>query len=265
MKTFMINLEKDRHRWESAEPQLQRAGLDYERIPGILGRGLTSKDLAAHHSRQKASWRLARTLTPAELGCALSHLRTYREILKRGLSHALILEDDVVLPEGMAKLIENVAVVMPAASPVVCLLSPAETGSAKYAIKLAGGYDLRPFRAGYYASSYIVTRAAAVYLLSHLYPVGDVADCWERLKRAGELTILAVSPAPVTQNQLEFGSSTTDDIRASIGTSFTAKLIYRLRRLRNIIFGNLVERRWKKPGNVNASYVSHPIDALDAH
>ncbi|WP_321968700.1 glycosyltransferase family 25 protein [Paraburkholderia tropica] len=38
-----------------------------------------------------------RLITPSELGCALSHKKAYEALLRTGESHALILEDDVIL------------------------------------------------------------------------------------------------------------------------------------------------------------------------
>lgn len=262
MKVFVINLKMDHDRWASVEAQLQRAGLDYERMPAILGRSLGPQELAVHYSPLKSSWRQARELTPAEIGCALSHLRTYREIVKRGLSHALILEDDVVLEDGIAELLDDLASHMPAEVPIACLLSPAETAPSGQTVTLAGGYTLQPFEAGYFTSSYFLTRAAAAYLLADLHPVGDVADCWKRLKQTGKLTLFALTPAPVIQNQLEFGSSTTEDIHSALGGSFVSKMIYRLRRVRNILLAGLLERRWMVTAQPADPQAPHPIDGL---
>ena len=38
-------------------------------------------------------------LTPSEIGCALSHLKIYEEIIKRNLEFALIFEDDILIHE----------------------------------------------------------------------------------------------------------------------------------------------------------------------
>lgn len=264
MKVLIINLDKDRERWESVEAQLQRVGLDYERISGILGRDLTPQQRAIHYSPFRSSWRRARELTPAEIGCALSHLTAYREISMRGFSHALILEDDVVLEDGLAELLEALVSKMPSEEPLVCLLSPAEGGIAAKPVPLAGGYALQKFRAGYYTSSYALTRAAAEYLLGALHPVGDVADCWARLHRDGRLKLMIVTPPPVTQNQADFGSSTTEDIRAALGVSPASKLIYRLRRARNILLAWVLERRWRRQAKAVIPHASHPIDRLTA-
>lgn len=262
MKVLVINLNKDRARWASVEAQLQHAGLDFQRIPAILGRDLTPQEREAHYSPLKSSWRQARELTPAEIGCALSHLTAYREISMRGFSHALILEDDVVLKDKLAELLDALASQMPPEDPLVCLLSPAEVDMAAEPVALVGRYVIQKYKSGYYASSYVLTRVAAEYLLGELHPVGDVADCWARLYCDGGLKLMAVTPPAVTQNQAVFGSSTTEDIRAAFGVSQAYKLIYRLRRVRNILLGRVLEHRWKRQAKVVGPRTSHPIDTL---
>jgi glycosyl transferase family 25 len=264
MKVLVINLEKDRDRWASVEAQLRSAGLDYERVPAIFGRDLGPQERAIHYSPLRSSWRQALGLTSAEIGCALSHLKAYREISTRGFSHTLILEDDVVFEDGLAGLLEAIAPHMPAHEPVVCLLSPAEGDASDTQVPLAAGRVLQSYKAGYYTSSYCLTRAAAERLLADLHPVGDVADCWARLGREGRLKLVAVLPSPVTQNQADFGSSTTEDIRAALGVSFFSKLVYRLRRVRNILLSRLVERCWRHRADPVVPLAYHPIDSLAA-
>ena len=119
-----------------------------------------------------------------------------------------------------------------------------------------------PYGSGYFTSSYVLTRAAAEYLLGALHPVGDVADCWARLARYGVLKVLVVTPAAIEQNQAEFGSTTTADIRAAMDSSAFAKLHYKLLRARNLALSSLVEARWRaNVGPVNP-HAPHAIDGL---
>ena len=262
MKTLVVNLDKDEDRWAIVEAQLMQSRLDFERAPGILGLGLSESERATHYDPVKASWRLARQLTPSEIGCALSHIRIYREISKRNLPRALVLEDDVLLPSDLAHLLGALARHLPADQPIVCLLSPAEAALGAAGVRLCGDYTLFPYGQGFYASSYALTRAAAEILLGDLHPVADVADCWVRLARTGRLRFFVVTPAAISQNQQEFGSSTSADIRAALGGSALAKMPYRLRRVRNIALAGLIEKVWRAKVRPVGPDVAHPIDAL---
>lgn len=262
MKTFIINLDRDRDRWSHIQDQASAADLDFERISGVSGRDLSQEALNQHYCPSTAKWRQARNLTPAEIGCALSHLKTYREILRRDLPRALVLEDDVDLTADVPDVLCGLEARLPQDTPIVCLLSPATAGSPSALADLGAGYTLHRFGHGFFASSYIVTRAAADWLLQTLYPVGDVADCWERLNRSGKIQILCVTPALTEQDRDRFGSSTTTDIQGALTASRLALAVYKVRRARNILLGPLVEWMQTASRISDAGAARHPIDTL---
>ena len=91
--------------------------------------------------------------------------------------------------------------------------------------------------------------AAATALIPELYPIGDVADCWQRLDRHGVVDLFVVSPPLIVQDQERFGSSTTSDYHAAVGKSLGDRLAYKLRRVRNIAADVVYAhyRRWRRP------------------
>lgn len=264
MKTFVINLPNDKARWRSVSSQLSDQRIDYDRVVGILGAGLSEDALAEHYDAVKASWRQARPLTPSEIGCALSHLVVYRTMIRQDLPRALVLEDDVIIPSEVAMVLDLLEGQMPAEEPIVCLLSPAEPSKEGVRIALGHGYSLMPFGSGHFTSSYALTRAAAIYLLGALHPVGDVADCWKRLARAGVLKIMVVVPTVIEQNQDEFGSTTTADIRAALNASTFGRLQYKLRRVRNLALSSFMEANWQASVSPVSRYEPHAIDDLSS-
>lgn len=262
MKTFIINLDRDRDRWSHIRAQASAAGLDYERTQAVSGRELGQEEFDQHYSAFRAKWRQARNLTPAEIGCALSHLKIYREILLRDLPRALVLEDDVELNGDVPDVLCELESQLPQDTPIVCLLSPATAGSPSALADLGAGYTLHRFGHGFFASSYILTRAAADWLLQTLYPVGDVADCWERLNRSGKIQIFCVTPTLIEQDQDRFGSSTTTDIQGALTASKFESVAYKVRRARNILLGPLAERMQATSRISDAGAAQHPIDTL---
>jgi len=249
MQIFVINLEKDRARRVWITGQLNTLGLPFELVSGVYGAALSPEELKLHYDDGKAKWRMARSLVPAEIGCALSHVKVYRQMVARRVPYALILEDDVALPKELGDVLEACARVVDAGRPEVWLLSPAEgRREASNARAVGVSHVLLPYRTGYFTSSYLLTLAAAKALLAELYPVGDVADCWRRLNRYRVVEMLVMVPPLISQEQERFGSSTTSDYHVAHGNGFADKVIYKLRRARTIVgdFFYAPYRRWRR-------------------
>lgn len=235
VSVFVINLDRDVVRIASTKAQLDGLGLAFERIPAVLGSALTTAERHAHYDEAKSKRRMARALSPAEIGCALSHVKVYRKMLDENLELALVLEDDVRLPTDLPELLAAYEGAADRVRPEVWLLSPAIGVVDSSATELPGGRCLRRYRSGYFTSSYLLTQAAAKALLAELYPVGDVADCWRRLDCYRVVDIRVVCPAAVEQDQQQFGSSTTDDYHEAIAGGWMAKVLYKVRRVRSIL------------------------------
>ena len=240
MHIFVINLEKDSARRESISLQLQTLGLPFELVPAVYGANLTHNERKQHYSDRKAKWYRSRSLVDAEIGCALSHINVYRQIIDKGIDKALILEDDVTLPENLQFFIDQANNIIDNSKPTVWLLSPA-TGvfNTQTSRTLSTTHKVLPYANGYYASSYIVNLEASKALVKELYPVSDVADCWAKLNDYHTVDLYVIDPPVITQNQDEFGSSTTADIIRKKSSIFSV-LIYKLRRLRFITLNPVV-------------------------
>lgn len=237
MHIYVINLEKDVARRASISAQLETLGLAYEIVSGVYGGSLTEQERARVYDDRKAKLHRARSLVPAEIGCALSHLKVYRTIVERGLDAALILEDDVALPANLKCILDECWIHLVASTPSVLLLSPADgAATASSLAQLGASHRLVPYRAGYFASAYVITRTGASALLRELEPVSDVADCWQRLARYKVVDIYVVEPPLIEQNQVQFGSSTTADYHANTKNGLIARLVYKSRRARSILW-----------------------------
>ena len=102
LHVFVINMDtpNGRTRWPKIARECAAAGLECERVEGINGAQLSSatvNDVADAVCRSVCS--------PGMVGCALSHMRCWREVVGRDLPWALILEDDATLaPEFTTRL-----------------------------------------------------------------------------------------------------------------------------------------------------------------
>ena len=102
---FVINLPKDTDRRAFMENQLNRLSLQYKIIEGRYGKDndviLACDDVLAVKEHGKV-------LTTGEKGCAFSHRSIYEVMEKEHIPQAIILEDDVVLPENFVTIISNI-------------------------------------------------------------------------------------------------------------------------------------------------------------
>lgn len=257
---FVINLDKDTQRLNHITLQLSREGLVFERMRGVVGGDLKPSEIETHYCESMAKWRQSRPLSVSEIGCSLSHLKIYREILRRNLPLALVLEDDVVLPPDFKHILTILEQNVDRKSAAVLLLSEAQTRH-NPVLHLAPGLSISRFLNGYYSSSYILTAAAAQSLLDELYPVSLPADAWNRLSRKCIVDINVVTPAIVRQDQETFGSSTTEEIRKLLSGSPWSSALYLVRRSRAVLLDAIAPFFLARRSLMHRPE-PHPIDTL---
>lgn len=96
-KTFVINMDKDVQRLEEFDAMMTKCEWEYERFPAVHMKKLTpdQEKLRQEIITPKAGMR------PEEVGCALSHISLWRQIVTNNYSRVVIFEDDArTLVEG---------------------------------------------------------------------------------------------------------------------------------------------------------------------
>ena len=250
MQIFYLNLDCDTARRQSMERQLASADLPYERIQGVLGKGLSDIERSRIYSRSRALRHHCMDLSNAHIGCSMSHILAYREIAKRDLPYALILEDDVILENGWNDRISELRDIVDPARAEVILLSPAIGDFSKpSALRSTESAIAAPYVSGYYASAFIVTKPAAQSLSRELFPIDDVADCWPRVNAYRVADIWVLKDPIIHQDQHTFGSSTNAD--HAVLKDFRSRAMYKLRRVRCVLLDAIQSavRRRLKPYN----------------
>lgn len=102
---FVINLDRDVERMASLAGSLKSLGLDYVRVPAVLGKEvpgweqLVDAGLYADRNRNVMP-------RPGEVGCYLSHLKAMEEFLRTDAPWCVILEDDVEVLPGCVPVLE---------------------------------------------------------------------------------------------------------------------------------------------------------------
>lgn len=202
---FVINLARHSERRAFMEMQLNAIGLDFEVFAAVDGRLLTSEELAKSYDAELALTTLGRDLTPGEIGCALSHLAVYRKIIADDLPFALIFEDDALIGSQFPDVCERVLQMMDPLASETVLFIHAQKYSNWRSRAINKTHKLVPAVDAYCAHGYLVTQAAAKKMLATLYPVHNVADCWNYLMKSKIIKVMAVVPycighAPFSKN-----------------------------------------------------------------
>lgn len=107
---YYINLDKDTDRRASIITQIDKigAGIKRERIPGIM----YSKD-GCPEDLKKYMHSLSYFLSKSAIGCGLSHIKTWENIVKNKDNYALILEDDAIIDDDFNRLTNEWIKVIP--------------------------------------------------------------------------------------------------------------------------------------------------------
>ena len=182
--TFVISLEKDKARREELASQLASRNISFSVIRAVHGGELSNDELKRSYDRDKSVYLLNRELSRGEIGCALSHICVYRQIVAENIPYALVLEDDAkILDNNIVATLEDIRNAYSDEVAVVVLLNHVLRYDANKKVELGGGRCIYDSYRGVAAHGYFITNAAAKVLAQELFPVYVVADKWEYFQR----------------------------------------------------------------------------------
>jgi glycosyl transferase family 25 len=105
---WLINLDSNPERYESAKKQLQKLGLDAERFSAIYGKNLSQAEVTACYDPALNQKKFRRPLSPGEIGCYLSHRTLWQRMVDENIAMAFILEDDIDLEPEFLTVLEKI-------------------------------------------------------------------------------------------------------------------------------------------------------------
>lgn len=97
---FVISLERDEDKRVAAFSQLEGIKNKVNWIKGIEGKYL---NISEHVDSGKCIKTISRNLTAGEVGCGLSHINAYKEIIEKNLDYGVVFEDDIVIGKGFSE------------------------------------------------------------------------------------------------------------------------------------------------------------------
>ena len=193
IRAFYLNLELEAARRHSIEDQLACAGIPAERIDAVDGSKPLPPELSHYfHSKH--------VMDVGALGCYASHIKAWRQIARKRLPYALVLEDDAILPPGLSQLLSAIIAALPRGWDMVHLGT--EPDRAVCEIAEVGHRKIVQFsRVPPGAVGYLISRAGTQKLLEaepRVWPI----DTDTRRPWVFELNVYGVVAPPIRHNWL---------------------------------------------------------------
>jgi glycosyl transferase family 25 len=177
------------------EKQLTELGWHFEIVQAVDGNCLTTEERKAYSAWQ-AIKTVKRTLTPGEIGCALSHAKFWVRMVAENIEEALILEDDVVLTPDLMRVLERRHQL-----PADWELINFKTDVAKFPF---GSPIYTNYRVCHFQDdanrtcAYFINHKGAKKLCTHVYPIRLAADGLTGRTSITKLVSYGVDPDLVT-------------------------------------------------------------------
>ncbi len=200
VQAYYINLDKAEDRRNAITPLLSQLEIPFERIAAIYGKDLPQAEKDKVVNRGIFRILMQKDVLDGEIGCYLSHLKTWKEFLKSKASYALIFEDDVLFKP--VDLRELVNLLIANSDKWDCVnLDPHRPGNGKVVKQISSIYTLQaPSRRVWNASCYLINREAAASLIRHALPIRMPLD--HLLYRSWELGYKFRTVAPKIVGQI---------------------------------------------------------------
>ena len=196
MKTYIINLPHNIERKGHAIKELQNhPEFEIEFISAIYGANLNDNEISSLVDTENKNSHFNNNINKAEIGCALSHIKCYKQFLKSQEELALILEDDILISKDINTILPLLSKIIQTHIPSIILLTP--NVDYKNEKQLNTKYNIGEVISGFTALGYIINRAAAQILIKNLEPVHSVADNWGYFRKFG-IKIYNIIPHPIS-------------------------------------------------------------------
>lgn len=227
---LVINLPEAVERRERIRAHLDEIGLgSFEMIAAVRGANLSAEDRGRLADDRRSRERYGRTLTAGELGCSMSHVRTYEALLASACSFALVLEDDAVLLPDVRDLLASpqMAAWMNAPRPRLVLMTPIRSLYVRGRKPFGDRYHLVRVRRAWEGYGYVINRAAAEAMRRVNSPCWLSADDWVAYRELGGVDLRGLDPFCI--GYLETAPSQLETDRRTVETDRNRSRSVRMR------------------------------------
>lgn len=212
MKILVTNLKTSPDRREHMMKQFEGKGLDFSFVDCVIGKDLTLEELNTKCDMKKINYfnREVEWFTKGVIGCTLTNQNTYRSMIANNDQMALLLEDDILLPDNFKDILTDIESKAVQGDVILLffltyntvklkLVDTKSTGRASFYIPL----NPEQLHGG---SAMVVTLEAAKKMLEYNTPVKMPPDSWRDFYEAGCINrLICIYPQPV--DTADFGTT----------------------------------------------------------
>tara|TARA_X000000950_G_scaffold258714_1_gene326453 strand:- start:1165 stop:1920 length:756 start_codon:yes stop_codon:yes gene_type:complete len=236
---YIINLKKDEERKKNILRQVKKQKIkNYELIAAVDGNNLTEEELNLLTYKNKKSINPWNTkMSPSQIGCALSHIKIYRKLIKSNYDFALILEDDAYFLRDLTEKLQNFITKNLKYKKQILLLSELKEFISKPLDKF-NDYEVVNVTNAFFTHSYFINKKAAESIIKFNYPVKTIADNFVLFHIYCKIKISGLNPFLLGQDTKKFKTSITDFTNNNEKIFLIRKLIYKMK---NKIFKKFIK------------------------
>ncbi len=208
LPVFYINLARDAKRRHKIEAELARQGLKGTRFEAVWWADLDAAEQDRLYSGALNARQYHVALVNGEKGCYASHLRLWQQLLASDAPAMVVLEDDVVLKDGFAALLEAIGQSpQPWPWDMVKLIGR-ERDTFRGRSRLGQGAELVDYRrVPSLTAGYVISRQGAHKLCQSRQPFGRPIDVDLRYWWENDLRVLGMAPAALALDETSLTSS----------------------------------------------------------
>lgn len=175
-KVYIINLKKDIEKKEYMLDLVKKYFSNYSIFEAVYGKELSTEYTNNLLDFTKMQKYLKRNLTAGEVGCSLSHIKIYEDMINNDTEKALILEDDISFDNNLLEIINNIEkldlnwdIILLGHHTYFSRDVDTLTSFWSKKHKLSNLYNLRrPSELGYGTYGYLISRNGAIKLVNEL-------------------------------------------------------------------------------------------------
>lgn len=198
---YVINLERNSQRRRFAVQHVANLGFEARVFPAIDGKSLNRMELedTGLYDDELVHQTFSRSLSAAEIGCALSHLRLYEHLRDQGTEMAIVLEDDAVLDRNIATRLPELIRDLPEDWDVVQLIYECRDYE-RINPKVVRFLSKRCMPVA--AAGYLLRNTGIEKLLKNAYPLRYPADSYIGRSPRWGVNVYGAAPKLVTINNI---------------------------------------------------------------
>jgi glycosyl transferase family 25 len=215
IRTIVVNLARSADRRKVITDRLNALGIKFVLMEATDGQNLSPEQIVQYSSRA-AFATIGREMHPNEIGCILSHIRIWQDMIRRDDDRVLVIEDDMLIDSDFPSLIETLDWIPADASVVNLSWDMANPIEAKEITSKRSicRFDKEVMRTG----SYIMDSRGAAKLLQNAFPIRMPVDSLMGDERnVGR--IYGITPRPVRWDETLPTATWTDATMESFSVS----------------------------------------------